>query len=116
MVTRKIPGFALIADVLPGPDPTDDTVAIQMFYAAPNPVAAGKPVVLFFEVTNVPQVRIVAQGFDSGIIATTGSGFLVLDSAPPSTTTYVLSALDSSGNILTQNGSEVTAALTVAVL
>lgn len=115
MATAKLPAFALIARVSDKPDAPQGTPSIQMFYAAPNPVPATSRVTIFWEVPIAPKIRITAAGYDSGIMANVGQGYLTLDPGPAVTTRYTLQALDATGAILVSNGNQLVSALTVAV-
>lgn len=113
---RKLPGFALIANVSATGDEADAAAHIQLFYAVPNPITAGERVVMFWEIPNTPRVRIVAQGLDTGaMVNDPQGGYLVLDPGPRATRTYTITALDDNGNPIVQNGANVSGSLTITV-
>lgn len=113
---RKLPGFALIANVVPTGDEADSSAHIQLFYAVPNPIAPGERTVLFWEIPNTPRVRIVAQGLDTGaMVNDPQGGYMVLDPGPNATRTYTITALDDNGVPIVQNGANVSGTLTITV-
>ena len=115
MATLKLPAIALIAHVSDEADVPSGTPSIQMFYAAPNPIKPSARTTIFWEMPVAPKVRILAAGYDSGIIANTGQGYLTLDPGPAVTTTYTLQALDAADAILVVNGNQLVSSLTVAI-
>ena len=113
---KKLPGFALLAQVLTTGDADDTEARVQLFYGVPNPMTAGARVVLFWDVPNAPKVRIRTSDTDTGaMVNDPDGGYLVVDPGPIITTTYTLTALDDSGAVLSVNGAEVSTTLTLTV-
>jgi hypothetical protein len=118
MGRKQVSGFAIIATVLDTPDTASTESAVNMFYAAPNPIVRNSPVTLFWETVNIPKIQILGpNGFDTGPLPSSGGvGYYLLDPGPSSTKRFTLVGLQSNGQPIIQNGSQLTASVQVAVI
>ena len=115
VVSGQLPGFALFASY----SSSGDNVLTPEVSMSTIPVtgAASTPVLILWTSLNVAKIRITsAEGFDSGVIPTTGQGFYTVSLGFTQTQHLTLAALDILGNPIIVNGSPLVAVAVFTVV
>ena len=105
----QIPSFCKIAQVQNQGD-----IQFLNFYGNPNPVIANQAFSLYWQVQSVPNVRITATSFDSGILPSS-QGFVYISTGISSDKDYTIQAYDNSNNPIIYKNSTVTSTITISV-